>query len=70
MPDVRYEIVIYWSGEDETFVAEVSALPGCMSDGATYAEAAANAEDAARAWVATALALSRDIPAPRRSTHA
>ena len=69
-PDLHYEKVIYWSDEDEAFVAEVPALPGCLSDGATYAEAAANVENAARAWIETALALGRDVPAPRRSTLA
>lgn len=70
MPDLRYEIVITWSDDDEAFIAEVPALPGCVSDGATCAEAVANAEDAARAWIETALSLGRDIPAPRRSTPA
>lgn len=29
----KYEIVIYWSGEDEAFIAEVPELPGCAADG-------------------------------------
>ncbi len=66
MPDICYPIVITWSEEDEAFIAEVPALPGCVSDGTTYAEAAANAEDAARAWIETAIALGRDVPAQRR----
>ncbi len=70
MPDIRYRIVITWSDEDAAFIAGVPELPGCVSDGTTYAEAAANAEDAARAWIETALALGRDVPAPRRSTLA
>lgn len=64
--DLRYEIVVYWSEDDAAFIAEVPALPGCMSDGTTYAEAAANAEDAARAWIAAARDLGREIPAPTR----
>lgn len=44
MPDVRYEIILYWSDEDAAFIAEVPELPGCMADGPTYAEAVANAE--------------------------
>ena len=62
--DLHYEIVIYWSGEDGAFLAEVPDLPGCMSDGASYAEAAANAEDAARAWIETARDMGRDVPVP------
>ena len=70
--DLRYEVVIYWSDEDEAFVAEVPELPGCTSDGPTYAEAAAHVEDAARAWIETARELGREIPvpAPRRPTLA
>ena len=40
----RYEIIIYWSDEDEAYVAEVPELPGCAADGATYQEALAQAE--------------------------
>ena len=62
--DLHYEIVIYWSEEDGAYVAEVPDLPGCMSDGATYAEAAANVEDAAQAWIETAREMGREIPVP------
>jgi predicted RNase H-like HicB family nuclease len=41
---VRYELIIYWSKDDDSFVVEVPELPGCMADGQTYAEAVANAE--------------------------
>lgn len=36
-----------------------------MADGATHAEALANAEVAIREWVETARELGRDIPVPR-----
>ena len=45
---MRYELIIYWSKEDESFVVEVPELPGCMADGQTYAEAVANAEEVRR----------------------
>ena len=64
-PDLRYEIVLYWSDEDKAYIAEVPELPGCMSDGETYAEAVANAEDAMRAWIETARELGREIPVPK-----
>ena len=38
----RYELIIYWSKDDDSFVVEVPELPGCMADGQTYAEAVAN----------------------------
>ncbi len=66
MPDsVRYEIVLYWSKEDQAFVAEVPELPGCAADGATYQDALANAEVVIREWIETARELGRPIPEPR-----
>ena len=40
----RYELIIYWSDEDDAFIAEVPKLAGCMADGATYREALENVE--------------------------
>lgn len=65
MPDVRYEIILYWSDEDAAFIAEVPELPGCMADGPTYAEAVANAEVVIQGWIETALELGRTIPEPK-----
>jgi len=62
----RYEVTIFWSDADNSFVAEVPELPGCMADGATHQEAAANAELAIAEWIDTAAALGRKIPEPRR----
>ncbi len=42
--DSKYEIIIYWSEDDNLFIAEVPELPGCMADGSSYQEALANAE--------------------------
>ncbi|MEL6769497.1 MAG: type II toxin-antitoxin system HicB family antitoxin [Bacteroidota bacterium] len=64
-PEPRYEIILYWSTDDEAFIAEVPELPGCMADGATYAEAVANAEVVIREWIETAQELGRSIPEPR-----
>ncbi|HWQ68912.1 MAG TPA: type II toxin-antitoxin system HicB family antitoxin [Patescibacteria group bacterium] len=60
----KYELIIYWSREDDAFVVEVPELPGCMADGATYEEAVANAQAAIREWVETAKAIGRPIPQP------
>ena len=62
----RYEIVLYWSQEDDAFVAEVSELAGCMADGPTRQEALANVEVIIKEWIATAIELGRPIPEPRR----
>ena len=61
----RYEMIIFWSDDDDCFVAEVPELPGCMADGKTYQEAAANAEAAMQAWIDTARELGRMIPEPK-----
>jgi predicted RNase H-like HicB family nuclease len=62
---IRYEVIIYWSNEDEAFVVEVPELPGCMADGATYQEALANAEVIIQEWIETARELERPIPEPK-----
>ncbi|MDT0632042.1 type II toxin-antitoxin system HicB family antitoxin [Rubrivirga litoralis] len=64
-PDLRYELIIYWSDEDAAFIAEVPELPGCLSDGESYTEAVENVEDAIRAWIETAQELGRDVPEPK-----
>ncbi len=61
----KYELIIYWSKEDDAFIVEVPELPGCMADGATYEEAVANAQTAIREWIETAKAIGRPIPQPK-----
>jgi len=61
----RYEVIIYWSAEDDCFVAEAPELAGCMSDGATYQEALANVEVAIQEWIDTARQLGRSVPEPK-----
>ena len=62
---IRYEVIIYWSEEDQAFVAEVPELPGCMADGETYQEALANIEVIIREWIETAEEIGREIPEPK-----
>lgn len=62
---VRYEVIIYWSAEDEAFIAEAPELSGCMADGATYRQALANLETVIREWIETAKELGRPVPEPR-----
>lgn len=61
----KYEIIIFWSKEDRTFVAEVPELPGCMADGESYHEALVNAERIIQEWIETAKSLGREVPVPR-----
>ncbi len=63
--DSRFEIIIYWSQEDNAFIAEVPELSGCMADGQTYQEAVSNVETVIKEWIETAQELGRSIPEPR-----
>ncbi|MCE2963508.1 MAG: type II toxin-antitoxin system HicB family antitoxin [Chitinophagales bacterium] len=62
---VKYAIVIYWSAEDNSFIAEILELSGFMADGETYQEALKNAEIVANEWLETARKLERPIPVPK-----
>ena len=62
---IKYEVVIYWSKEDQAFLAEAPELPGCMSDGKTYQEALNNLETIIHEWIDTARELGRPIPEPK-----
>ncbi|MBI2535031.1 MAG: type II toxin-antitoxin system HicB family antitoxin [Deltaproteobacteria bacterium] len=61
----KYEIIIYWSEEDRSYIAEVPELPGCAADGSTYRQALANVEVVIQEWIDTAKELSRPIPEPK-----
>ena len=61
----RYEIIIFWSEEDDAYVAQVPELPGCMADGNTYREALANVEVIIQEWIETARELGREVPEPK-----
>jgi predicted RNase H-like HicB family nuclease len=62
---MKYEVIIYWSHEDEAFIAEVPELPGCAADGETYQEALQNVEMIMKEWIETANELGRPIPKPK-----
>jgi predicted RNase H-like HicB family nuclease len=62
---MKYELILYWSNTDESFIAEVPELPGCVSDGATYQEAVHNAEIIIQERIETAQSLGRPIPEPK-----
>jgi len=61
----RYEIILFWSKEDNAFVADVPELPGCMAHGDTQDEALHNVQDAMTGWIEVAQELGRSIPEPR-----
>jgi predicted RNase H-like HicB family nuclease len=61
----KYEVILYWSSEDDAFIAEVPELAGCTADGATRQEALANVEVIIAEWMETARDLGRSIPEPK-----
>jgi predicted RNase H-like HicB family nuclease len=62
---MKYEVIIYWSEENQAFIAEVSELPGCAADGENYQEALQNLEIIMQEWIETANVLGRPIPQPK-----
>lgn len=61
----KYEIIIYWSVEDDAFVAEVPELPGCCAHGQSYETALANAQDAIRLRIEAAREFGEPVPEPK-----
>ena len=62
---MKYEVIIYWSKDDESFVAEVPELAGCAADGKTHEEALANVQVVISEWIETATEMGRPVPEPR-----
>ena len=62
---IKYELIIYWSEEDQSFIVEVPELSGCAADGETYQAAVANVEVVIQEWMETAQELGRPIPTPK-----
>ncbi len=60
---MKYRVLIQ-QGEDGMFVAEVPALPGCISQGATRAEALTNAHEAVEAYLESLRAHGDPVPPP------
>ena len=61
----RYEVILYWSIEDNAFIAEAPELPGCCADGETWLKALNNLEVVIDEWIETAKLIGRSIPEPR-----
>ena len=61
----RYEIIIYWSAEDNVYIAEIPELPGCMAHGENYESALRNAKEAIQLWIKTSKEFNEPIPEPK-----
>jgi len=63
----HYEIIIYWSDEDQAFIADVPELPGCMAHGDSHEQALAEVKQALALWIEAAQASGRAVPQARES---
>ncbi len=61
----KYEIIIYWSSEENVFIAEVPELAGCKADGSDYIDVVKNIEVIIDEWIETAKIMKRAIPEAR-----
>ena len=61
----KYEIILYWSNEDKTFIAEVPELPGCIAHGDSQECALKNINQAIELWIDTAKEFGDPIPEPK-----
>jgi predicted RNase H-like HicB family nuclease len=61
----KYEIIIYWSNEDNLFIAEVPELPGCLARGDPEETALKNIKEAMQLWLDTAKEFGDPIPDPK-----
>ncbi len=61
----KYEVIIYWSNEDDAFIAEAPELPGCMAHGNTPEKALKSAQGAIGLWIDTAEEFGDPVPEPK-----
>ncbi|HIB12427.1 MAG: hypothetical protein CL755_10820 [Chloroflexi bacterium] len=61
----KYEVIIYWSDEDQVFIAELPELPGCMAHGESQELALKNAQEAIQLWIDTANEFGEPVPVPK-----
>lgn len=62
---IKYELILYWSEEDESYIVEVPELPGCKADGSTYEEAIEQVQIIIKEWLEIAEQEGRSIPRPK-----
>ncbi|GMO56775.1 MAG: type II toxin-antitoxin system HicB family antitoxin [Termitinemataceae bacterium] len=61
----KYEIIVYWSEADNSYIAEVPELSGCMADGKTLLDVIKNVQVVIDEWIETSAVIGREIPIPR-----
>ena len=62
---LKYQIIIFWSDEDDLYVTYAPELPGCMAHGDTYEDALKNIMDAMEFWIDTVREVNKPVPEPK-----
>lgn len=62
---MKYEIIIFWSSDDNCFVAEMPELKGCTAHGDTYNEVLIEVQHVATNWLSIAKEKGWKIPEPK-----
>jgi predicted RNase H-like HicB family nuclease len=60
----RYLVEIFWSDEDEGYVAIIPDLPGCSAWGKSMQDAAREIQEAQVAWIGACRASGEGVPTP------
>jgi len=61
----HYEIILFWSEQDQVYIAEAPELPGCMAHGDTQEAALTNIQEAMQLWLKTAGECGDFVPKPK-----
>ncbi len=61
----KYAIVIFWSDEDDLYLAYAPELPGCMAHGDTYEDALKSIGEAMELWLEVAREFKDRVPEPK-----
>jgi predicted RNase H-like HicB family nuclease len=65
----KYAIIVYWSDEDDVWIAEAPDLEPCAAHGATPEQALAELRVAMELWLEVARERGLPVPEPRYQPH-
>jgi predicted RNase H-like HicB family nuclease len=66
----KYLVEIFWSDEDQGFIALVPDLPGCSAWGATPEAVVHEIQDAQAAWIEACIGAGEAVPKARTQPKA
>jgi predicted RNase H-like HicB family nuclease len=61
----KYEVIIFWSNEDDSFIAQIPELKGCIAHGNSTDEALKEVNIMAEEWLEVAKENGWQIPEPK-----